>query len=250
MNEKEFNQFNETAWDNLIKSNSPYSNASLPEYGPFMPDETTLNLFKEVQGKKVLELGCASGKSLEFLANKGASELWGMDISKEQINQAQLLNIHNAHFYVSPMEKNPGLPTNYFDYVVSLYSIGYSSNPNQTIKLASSYLKENGKFILSWTHPFFNCLDIENDEIIIKHNYNDESPQTITKGSAKIKVLQHNLKISTLVNTMIESGLVIDKIIEKAPDENHRLNNYDSPYFNKDKLKCAPTTLIIIAHKN
>lgn len=250
MNEKEFNQFNETAWDNLIKSNSPYSNASLPEYGPFMPDETTLNLFEEVQGKKVLELGCASGKSLEFLANKGASELWGMDISKEQINQAQLLNIHNAHFYVSPMEENPGLPTNYFDYVVSLYSIGYSSNPNQTIKLASSYLKKNGKFILSWSHPFFNCLDIKGNKIIIKHNYNDESPQTITKGSAKINVLQHNLKISTLVNTMIELGLVIDKIIEEEPDENHKLNNYDSPYFNKDKLKCAPTTLIIIAHKN
>ena len=250
MNEKDFNQFNETAWDNLVKLNSAYSNASLPNYGPYMSDENTLQLFKNIKDKKVLEIGCASGKSLKFLANKGASELWGVDISKEQIKQAKSLNLNNSHFYVSSMEENPGLPTNYFDYVVSLYSIGYSSNPTKAIQLASNYVKHGGKFILSWTHPFFNCLDIENDKIIIKHNYNDESPQTITKGSAKIKVLQHNLKISTLVNTLIESGLVIDKIIEKAPDENHRLNDYDSPYFHKDKLKCAPTTLIIIAHKN
>jgi SAM-dependent methyltransferase len=250
MNRKEFNQFNKTAWNDLITSNSTYSNASLPNYGPFMSNESTLRLFKDIKDKKVLELGCASGKSLEFLANKGASELWGIDISKEQIKQAQSLNIKNSHFYISTMEENPGLPANYFDYVVSLYSIGYSSKPTKTIRLASSYLKQGGSFILSWSHPFFNCLDIQDNNIIIKHNYNDESPQTITKGSAKINVLQHNLKISTLVNTMIELGLVIDKIIEEEPDENHKLNNYDSPYFNKDKLKCAPTTLIIIAHKN
>ena len=53
------------------------------------------------------------------------------------------------------MENNPGLPLNYFDYVLSLYSIGFSSNPIETIKLSSSYLKHSGKFILCWTHPFF-----------------------------------------------------------------------------------------------
>lgn len=250
MKEINFNKFNKKAWNNLIKSNSTYSNASLPNYGPFMSDENSLHLFKDIKDKKVLELGCASGKSLEFLANEGANELWGIDISHEQIKQAQALNLKNSHFYISPMEYNPGLPTNYFDYVVSLYSIGYSSNPIQTIKLASSYLKKKGKFIVSWSHPFFNCLDYVDNKIIINHNYIDESPQIITKGSAKIDVLQHNLKISTLINAMIESGLEIEKIIEENPNKEHLINNYNSPYFHKEKLKCAPTTLIIIAHKN
>ena len=44
----------------------------MPEYGPYMANEEKLQLFKDVRNKKVLELGCASGKSLKFLANQGA----------------------------------------------------------------------------------------------------------------------------------------------------------------------------------
>ena len=170
---KNFNNFNKDNWNELVKSNKAFSNTSLPEYGPYMANEEKLQLFKDVKDKKVLELGCASGKSLKFLANKGASEVWGIDISEEQIKKAKTLQLTNAFFFISPMENNPGIPLDYFDYVLSLYSIGYSSNPLQTIELSSNYLKKGGKFILSWTHPFFNCLGIENEKIFINHSYND-----------------------------------------------------------------------------
>lgn len=147
------------------------------------------------------------------------------------------------------MEEDTNIPKNYFDYVLTLYSIGYSSDPIKTIKLSSSYLKQNGKFILSWTHPLFNCLDIQNNKIVINHNYNDEEPQIIMKGSDKIKLLEYNLKISTLINTLILSGLEIDKIIEESPTKTNGIGDYKSPYFDERKLTVAPTTLIIIAHK-
>lgn len=249
MNQKYFQNFNKTGWNKLIRNNKEFSNTSLPEYGPFMPNEEKLQLFKEIKGKKVLELGCASGKSLEYLANNGAKELWGIDISIEQINKAIALKIDNSHFFISPMEKNPGLPVNYFDYVLSLYSLGFSANPLKTIKLSSSYLKPGGKFILCWTHPFFNCLDIDDNKLIINHNYNDETPKMITKGQDKIELLQYNLKISTLINQLILSNLEIDKIIEENPTETNGLGSYQSPYFDKRKLVVAPTTLIIVAHK-
>lgn len=249
MNNKEFINLNKEGWNKLRKNNKPFSNTSLPEYGPYIKNEEKLQLFKEIKGKKILELGCGSGKSLEYLANKGASELWGIDISEEQINNAKKLNIHNSHFIISPMEEDTNIPKNYFDYVLTLYSIGYSSDPIKTIKLSSSYLKQNGKFILSWTHPLFNCLDIQNNKIVINHNYNDEEPQIIIKGSDKIKLLEYNLKISTLINTLILSGLEIDKIIEESPTKTNGIGDYKSPYFDERKLTVAPTTLIIIAHK-
>lgn len=80
---------NKKNWNKLIKNNTPFSNTSLPEYGLFMVNEEKLQLFKEVKGKKVLELGCASGNSLKYLADKGAKEVWGIDISSEQIKQAK-----------------------------------------------------------------------------------------------------------------------------------------------------------------
>lgn len=246
---KNFNNFNKDNWNELVKSNNAFSNTSLPEYGPYMANEEKLQLFKDVKDKKVLELGCASGKSLKFLANKGASEVWGIDISEEQIKKAKTLQLTNAFFFISPMENNPGIPLDYFDYVLSLYSIGYSSNPIQTIELSSNYLKKGGKFILSWTHPFFNCLGIENEKIFINHSYNDESPKIIKKGSNEIELFQYNLKISTLINSLILAGLEIENVIEENPTIINGIGSYKSPFFDERKLQVAPTTLIIVAHK-
>lgn len=245
----EFIDFNKKGWDELIKSNKAFSNTSLPEYGPFMVNEEKLGLFKDVCGKKVLELGSGSGKSLEYLKNKGADEVWGIDISLEQIKKAKELNILNSKFIASPMEINPGIPLDYFDYVLSLYSIGFSSNPIETLRLASTYLKKGGKFILCWIHPFFNCLGIENDKLIINHSYNDETSKVITKGPDKIELLQYNLKISTLVNGIISAGMEIDEIIEEEPIKENGIGSYKSSFFDERKLSVAPTTLIIVAHK-
>lgn len=249
MEKNSFLEINKNGWNTLVKENNSFSNASLPEYGPFMVNEEELKIFKDVKNKKVLELGCASGNSLKYLESKGAGELWGVDISSEQIEKALNANIKNSNFFVSSMEVNPGIPNDYFDYVMSLYSIGYSSNPLSVFKLASSYLKKNGKFVLCWAHPFFNCLSIQDDKLTINHNYNDETPQIITKGENKVELMQYNLKISTLINGIIDSGMEIENVFEENPTEENRLGSYVSPYFDKRKLNVAPTTLIIVAHK-
>lgn len=248
MKKEQFIKINEDGWNALIKSKKNFSNTSLPEYGPFMRNETELQIFKNVKGKKILELGCAAGESLGFLSKNGAQEVWGLDISEEQIKKAKEL-LPNANFYVSPMEVNPGIPEDYFDYVLSLYSIGFSSDPLESLKLASSYLKKYGKLIVCWTHPFFNCLDIIDDKLIIGKSYNDENPKTITKGPDKIEMAQYNLKISTLVNAIIKSGLELDEIIEEKPIEENNIGNYKSNFWDARKTNACPTTLILIAHK-
>ncbi len=247
--EKNFCEINKKGWNALVKNGEPFSNTSLPEYGPFMANEEKLKLFKNMEGKKVLELGCASGKSLEYLKKKGADEIWGLDISEEQIKKAESLNIENSRFVVSPMEENPGLPLEYFDYVLSLYSLGFSSDPMQTLKLSSEYLKSDGKLILCWIHPFFNCLKIEEDKLVIAHNYNDESKQIITKGPSKVELMQYNLKISTIMNGIINNGMEIEQVIEENPQEKNGIGDYQSHYWDARKLKAAPTTLIIVARK-
>ena len=249
MNSNKINNFNKDSWNKLVKRNKPFSNTSLPEYGPYMVNEEKLQLFKDVKNKKVLELGCASGKSLKFLSAKGASEVWGVDISEEQINRAKTMQLENSFFFTSSMENNPGLPLNYFDYVLSLYSIGYSSNPIKTIKLSSKYLKKGGKFILCWTHPFFNCLSVENDRIYINSSYNDESLKIIKKGSDEIELFQYNLKISTLINSLISAKFEIESVIEEEPIISNGIGNYKSPFFDERKLQVSPTTLIIVARK-
>ena len=170
MEEKEIIEINKNGWNELVRSGKNYSNTSLPEYGPFMRNEEYFNIFKDVKNKKVLELGCAKGESLKYLQTKGASEVWEIDISEEQIK----------------------------------------------------YANKDGKFVFCWTHPFFNCLGIAKDKVVIRKSYNNEALANITKGEDKIPMVQYNFKISTIINAMIKSGLTIEKMIEDKPiQENH-----------------------------
>lgn len=248
MEESKFLKLNKDGWESLSSNAATFSNASLPEYGPFMENEDKLQLFKKVKGKKVLELGCADGNSLKYLSEKGASEIWGLDISKNQIRKAKE-NVPEAKLFVSQMEINPGIPTNYFDYVYILYSIGYSSNIVNTIKRSYEYLRDSGQLIICWTHPFFNCLEVEDEKVIALKSYYDETAKTVFKGQNKIELVQYNYKISTLINTIINNKLTIDKVIEENPTMENHLGAYNSPFFDKKKLKISPTTLILISHK-
>ena len=232
MEEKEIIEINKNGWNELVKSGKNFSNTSLPEYGPFMRNEEYFNIFKDVKNKRVLELGCAKGESLKYLQAKGASEIWGIDISEEQLKYAKN-NLPSGKFFVSAMENNPGIPENYFDYCLSLYSIGFSSSLEKTLALVSKYLKKDGKFVFCWTHPFFNCLVIDEDKVVIGKSYNDEALTNITKGEDKIPMVQYNFKISTIINAMIKSGLTIEKMIEDKPIQENHIGNYKSNFWDK-----------------
>jgi cyclopropane fatty-acyl-phospholipid synthase-like methyltransferase len=52
----------------------------LPYYGCNTLTENELNLFGDVAGKKLLDIGCGNGESLKYHGSNKAAELWGVDI--------------------------------------------------------------------------------------------------------------------------------------------------------------------------
>ena len=108
-----------------------YGTTALPEYGVRFPTEDELHLFEDVSGKKMLEICFGSGHSLLYNADKGAKELWGVDISRKQLdNAAELLkeNGYSAKLICSKMEDELDVPKEYFDYVYSIYGIGWTTD--------------------------------------------------------------------------------------------------------------------------
>ena len=236
---------NKRGWDRLIKSNKPFSNIVLPKYGPFLKrNEEELRLMDEIVGAKVLDLGCGAGDSLEYLYENGAKEIWGVDISNEQIERAKKRFPYNkGHFFNSPMEEEIPIPNNYFDYIISICSIGYTSDIKKTFQNVYKYLNDTGAFIVSWTHPVYNCLGMDNDKVLFNKSYFDESAKIITKGPDKIYLVQKNLMISTIINTAISSGLYVDKLLEETVKIDD-VDGYNSDYYRKEKTDNCPTTLI------
>ena len=80
----EITTINRKGWDKVAPLF--YGGTALPKYGPLAVTEDQLHLIDALTGKAVLEIGCGSGHSLEFLQReRNAAELWGLDLSPEQI---------------------------------------------------------------------------------------------------------------------------------------------------------------------
>lgn len=245
MKKGEIININKIGWNKLIKSKKQFANTSLPDYGPFLKrNENQINLFKNIKNAKVLDLGCGSGKSLEYLYRSGAKEIWGIDISEEQIlNVRKKFPKFSDNFYISPMEIYIGIE-NYFDYVISIFSIGYVSDLSKTFENAYKYLNSSGEFIISWTHPFYFCLDIKDNDVILKKSYFKEEQEIITKGPDKVELTQKNVMISTMINTALKNNFYLDTILEEETILKDDVNGYKSNFWKKEKTQNCPSTII------
>ena len=252
MSDKEIITINEKGWNELIKSEKSFSNTILPEYGPFLKrNEEKIGLINPIKRAKILDIGCGEGESLEYLYHKGASEIWGIDISEEQIKKAKArFPMFQNHFFVSPMEEKANIPINYFDYAIFIFSIGYTSNLLNTLKNAYEYLNDSGSVIISWTHPFYFCLDTYNDKVIINKSYFEEKSKLITKGPDKINLVQKNLMISTIINTARKAGFYVDVMLEEETTPKDDVNGYVSNFWKKEKTNKCPSTLILKLRKD
>jgi SAM-dependent methyltransferase len=151
---------NRDGWNHVAKYF--HGSTALPEYGPLTPTEDTLRLLDDPADACVLELGCGSGHSLRYLADRGARELWGLDLSSTQIAFAEETLrpfASRVRLIESPMEVNPGIPQNHFDLVFSIYGLGWTTDLPGTMGLVNAYLRPGGSFIVSGEHPAYGCLE-------------------------------------------------------------------------------------------
>ncbi len=228
-------------WD--TKGNDVLGATALPLYGAFVSEEKC-QLFGDVSGKRVLEIGCGSGQSLKYLGERKASELWGLDISENQIEKTkQHLSDYglSAKLICSPMEEECGIPEEYFDFVYSIYAIGWTTDLEGTFRRIASYLRKDGVFIFSWSHPIHKCVAAENNMLVFKKCYHDESWYSVSLDGSTLTLSDR--KLSTYVNALAKAGFVIEELIEQSDEE--LMNSGD---FSK-KAKMLPVTFVIKARK-
>ena len=224
MGNKDIIQNNKTYWN--TNADLWFGTTALPEYGVKFVTEDDLHLFGDVSGKKMLEICCGSGHSLKYHADRNAAELWGVDLSHKQIENAKVYleeNGYTAKFICAPMESDLNVPVNYFDFVYSIYGIGWTTDLQGTFNKIASYLKKDGIFIFSWHHTLNYCVAwscdqrkdiIENNQMIFNRSYFDESYFKMPVHDSEIVLC--NRKISTYINALARAGFVIEQMIEET----------------------------------
>jgi SAM-dependent methyltransferase len=243
MDKHDIHQTNSLFWD--TKGNDVLGATSLPQYGAFV-SEDKCQLFGDVSGKKMLEIGCGSGHSLQYQGERNAAELWGMDLSENQIEKTrQHLAAHglSAQLICSPMEEECGIPVEYFDFVYSIYAIGWTTDLEGTFDRIASYLKADGVFIFSWSHPIHKCVAAEDGKLVFRKNYFDESWYSVSLGDSTLTLSDR--KLSTYVNALAKAGFIIEQLIEESDED--ILQSRDSAFAQKAAM--LPVTFVIKARK-
>ncbi|WP_160687472.1 helix-turn-helix domain-containing protein [Clostridium sp. C2-6-12] len=238
---------NNKGW-NLAQKNG-WTGTILPEYGPYAPNEEKLHLFDNIEGKSVLEIACGDGRSLLYLAGKGAKELYGLDISEKQIEAANdnlKSNKVKATLFSSPMEVNPGIPFLHFDCVYSIYGIGWAQDLHKVFGLISKYLKTKGRFIFSWDNPMLPCIKENGGQYLIAESYVKEQERQWTKFGEPLT--SRNWKLSSYINALISSGFEIERVIEESDDYSDSAP-ITGKYYSEHKASIINQTVIIKARK-
>lgn len=104
-------------------------------------------ILKCVEGKKVLDLGCGTGRGIKHLYDFKAAEVYGVDVSKKMLEIAKK-KFKNAHFLLADSEKLP-FEDESFDVITGLFLIVHLGDLKKTFDEAYRVLKKSGIFILS-----------------------------------------------------------------------------------------------------
>jgi SAM-dependent methyltransferase len=160
-------------------------------------------------------------------------------------------NGYTAKLICSPMEADLDVPKNYFDYVYSIYGIGWTTDLQGTFNKIASYLKKDGVFIFSWHHTLNYCVAwsygqrndvIESNQLVFNKSYFDESYFTIPVDESEIILC--NRKISTYINALAKAGFIIEEMVEQ--NDKQTMESVDD---NSDKTKKAKMVPISVCFK-
>jgi len=242
---------NREGWNRVAKHF--HGSTALPEYGPLTPTEDTLRLLDGTSDICVLELGCGSGHSLRYLAERGARELWGLDLSSTQIAFAEETLrpfASRVRLIESPMEVNPGIPQNHFDLVFSIYGLGWTTDLRRTMALVSAYLRPGGSFIVSGEHPAYGCLDWNGTQYTVARPYFKEGPHEHASWKG-VPIVIHHRTLATFVAELVHAGLRLEALVETpvnlgAAKEEHR---DPARWYSVARAQTMPTTFIIKGRK-
>lgn len=230
-----------------IRSN-PYSANEVVEI------PTLFGMLPEVKDRRVLDLGCGAGASCKRVAEMGAKDVVGIDLSDRMLAIAERECNHDRILFrkadLNQLNKiSPELGR--FDIVMSSLAMHYVADYQRLISCVWDLLSPGGIFVFSQEHPIFtapqqtaNWIMEGNNDItaFILKNYPDSGPRRvfwIIDGFEK-----YHRTFSEIINGLIQTGFIIKEIAEPIPSD-----GYIDADISLSRCKHVPDYLFIKAQK-
>ena len=212
---------NETFFEGYKKIRENEANANnlfeIPALFSMLPD---------LKDKTILDLGCGFGEHCKRFVESGAKKVIGIDISEKMLEIAKQENADSKITYINMPMENIWQLNEKFDVVVSSLAFHYVEDFSGVVKNIYDMLNENGVFLFSQENPLCTCFsggnrwtkDENGNKLYINlSNYGIEGERESSWFVDNVK--KYHRTFSTIINTLIETGFKIEKMIEPLPTE-------------------------------
>jgi SAM-dependent methyltransferase len=209
-------------------------------YGPDIPSEAELRLLGDLNGKRVLELGCGAAQCSIAFARAGARPV-GVDISPAQLAHARQL-AEEAEVKVELRQGDMAdlafLRADSIDTAFSAWSFQFVEDLGRVFRQVHRVLKVGSPLVFSLPHPAFSLVSPAE----APRSYFHKGPERYRWGKVDFVAWQHTF--SDLYMGLVRSSYRVDLVLEPEP-----LPGPPRSWLWTEEMERVPRTLIMRARK-
>lgn len=210
---------------------------------------TILSILPDLQGKKVVDLGCGYGWFCRSAREQGAAQVLGMDLSEKMLGKAKEMTEDPAIEYRQQDLEALQLPAASFDLIYSSLTLHYIENLGKLFATVYQALVNGGEFIFTAEHPIYTApkhqgwlVDEAGQKSWPINGYQQEG-QRISNWLAEGVIKQHRM-LGTYINLLVQQGFTIRYLNEWGPSAQQIADN---PALDEEKER--PMIFILAVQK-
>ncbi|MGM0511595.1 MAG: class I SAM-dependent methyltransferase [Pseudomonadota bacterium] len=214
------------------------------------PEWSTIrSILPDLQGKKVVDLGCGYGWFCRSAREQGAAQVLGMDLSEKMLGKAKEMTKDPAIEYRQQDLEALQLPAASFDLVYSSLTLHYIEDLGKLFATVYQALLNGGEFIFTAEHPIYTApkhqgwlVDEAGQKSWPINGYQQEG-QRISNWLAEGVIKQHRM-LGTYINLLVQQGFTIRYLNEWGPSAQQIADN---PALDEEKER--PMIFILAVQK-
>lgn len=169
-------------------------------------EKVTLELVGNVAGKRLLDLGCGTGRYSALLARCGAKVI-GIDPSAKMLEQARRKITPQCHFDLCHGTlEGTSFPNEHFDLILSALTLSHIPELESIFAESARILTRNGFMVISDIHPYWP---------ISGHDYTEFFDET----GKEYRIPEHPHLVEDYWNLFRKFGMRLEELRELRIDE-------------------------------
>ncbi|MEO1059260.1 MAG: class I SAM-dependent methyltransferase [Actinomycetota bacterium] len=182
------------------------------------------SLLPDLQGRHVVDLGCGFGWYSRWAAEQGAASVLGVDVSEQMLQRARADTSSATIEYQRKDLDTLDLAARSCDIVFSSLTFHYVHDLARLLTTIAQSLTLGGSLVFSVEHPILSAPTHQEFETSATGDRFWKLDRYLVEGE-RVRtwfvdgVVKQHRTVATYINTVIDAGLVVDRLVEWGPTD-------------------------------